>query len=629
MKHTFFIDFDSTFVSVESLDLLSEIVFCTDPQRDKKTTQIAEITRSGMEGTIDYQQSLAQRLALLRPTRAHLTELVERLKPTISRSFLQNEPFFRTHAERIYILSGGFCEFIEPVVSLFGIQPDHILANTLCFDVDGTYQGYDVANPLAKSSLGKVHAIKALGLDPENLVMVGDGITDYKVKEAGIAAHFYAYIEHIARPTVLAVATKTVRSWDEILADLDLPRRERYPKSKIRVLLLENIHPNALRLFESEGYQIETHKKSLSEAELCEKIERVQILGIRSKTQITTAVIKAAKQLQAVGAFCIGTNQVDLKSAASRGIAVFNAPYSNTRSVVELVLCEIIALQRRLFEKSTQMHAGHWDKSAQGATEVRGKTLGIIGYGNIGSQLSILAEGLGMHVCYYDIAQKLTLGNAQKATTLDELLKVADIVTVHVDGRASNTHLIGERELSLMKKTAHLINASRGHVVDIRALTAHLQRGALAGAAIDVFPEEPLKNGSFATALQDIPNVILTPHIAGSTEEAQSQIGTFVAERLIEYINTGSTSLSVNFPHIQLEPQGMVHRIIHIHENVPGVLAAINEIFGSSGVNIEAQYLKTNERVGYVITDVNRAMDEEIIKKLKSISGTIRVRLLY
>jgi D-3-phosphoglycerate dehydrogenase len=629
MQYTFYIDFDSTFVSVESLDLLAEIVFATDPQRDTRVASLAAITTQGMDGTIDYQESLRRRLEVLQPHRSQIEVLIDRLRSLVSTSFESHADFLRTHASQIYIISGGFHEFIDPIVARYGITPDHVFANTLTFSSDGAYAGYDAQSPLASGSDGKIQIIRTLGIDPARAIMIGDGSTDARVKHADLVWRFYAYTEHVERPSVITAADRVVKSFDEVLADLDIPRFSRYPKSKIKVLLLENIHPNAVALFEKEGYQIETMKKSLNEKDLKEKIKSIHILGIRSKTQVTKAVLQSAAHLHAIGAFCIGTNQIDLSAAATRGTAIFNAPFSNTRSVVELTISQIIALKRRLTEKNEQMHGGRWDKSAEGCHEIRGKVLGIVGYGNIGTQLSIVAEALGMQVIYYDIAQKLTLGNARKALSLDELLKCADVVTLHVDGRSTNTHLIAERELHLMKKGACLINASRGHVVDLSALRSSLKSGHLSGAAIDVFPEEPLENGTFTTSLQGIPNVILTPHIAGSTVEAQSQIGTFVAERIIEYINTGSTTLSVSLPAIQLTAQGAVHRIIHIHENVPGVLASLNEVFGHARVNIEAQYLKTNEQVGYVITDVNRVVDQELITKLKHIPGTIRVRVLY
>jgi len=337
-----------------------------------------------------------------------------------------------------------------------------------------------------------------------------------------------------------------------------------------------------------------------------------------------------AKKLLAIGAFCIGTNQIDLKTASQKGITVFNAPYSNTRSVVEIAIGEIIMLYRRIFEKNKKLHQGIWDKLVKNCFEIRGKKLGIIGYGNIGSQLSVLAENLGMEVYFYDAVDKLALGNAIKCESLKELLGKVNVVTLHVDGRETNKNLIGYKEFKLMKDKVLFLNLSRGFVVDIKALADNIKNGKIAGAAIDVFTNEPRKNNEkFICQLQNLPNVILTPHIAGNTEEAQKNIGDFVTKKIIDYINTGNTMLSVNFPNIQLPQQKKFHRLIHIHQNIPGILAKINSILGNNNINIEGQYLKTNENIGYVITDVNKKYNPSVMSELKKIPGTIRFRILY
>lgn len=402
-----------------------------------------------------------------------------------------------------------------------------------------------------------------------------------------------------------------------------------YPKERIKVLLLENIHPLAAEAFRKEGYKVETIAGSLSEDELIEALKDVNILGIRSKTKLTSKVIENAPRLLSVGAFCIGTNQIDLDAAGKHGIAVFNAPYSNTRSVVELTLGEILMLARRAVEKSRGMHAGEWNKSAAGSVEVRGKALGIIGYGNIGSQLSVLAEALGMKVYFYDITDKLTLGNATRCATLEELLGISDIVSIHVDGRASNKNLIGKTEIDQMKDGAFLINNSRGSIVDIDALADALKSGKIAGAAADVFPVEPDNGQPFVSPLQGLPNVILTPHIGGSTEEAQEGIGEFVSQKIINFINTGNTMLSVNIPNLQLPQLENAHRLIHIHQNVPGVLAKVNGIITETKANIVGQYLSTTNDIGYVITDIGQQYSDTIKDKLAKLPETIRIRLLY
>ena len=402
-----------------------------------------------------------------------------------------------------------------------------------------------------------------------------------------------------------------------------------FPKNKIKVLILENIHTDAEQIFEREGYQIEVISSALSEEELCEKIQGVFIIGIRSKTHITRKVLEHADRLMAVGAFCIGTNQIDLKACAEQGVIVFNAPYSNTRSVVELALAEIIMLMRRIPYMTTGMHQGKWDKSAKGSYEIRSKKLGIIGYGNIGAQLSVLAEAAGMDVYYYDLVEKLALGNATKVDTLDELLAKVDVVTLHVDGRKENKMIFGEEQFKKMKPGSIFINLSRGFVVDIDALASHLESGHIAGAAVDVYPEEPKSNQEeFVSKLRGIPNVILTPHIGGSTQEAQKNIANYVPGMIIDYINTGNSFNSVNFPNLQLPALKNAHRLIHVHRNEPGIMAKINQILATSDANIVGQYLKTNEEIGYVITDVNK-YSQAVLDELKAIEGTIRFRILY
>jgi len=398
----------------------------------------------------------------------------------------------------------------------------------------------------------------------------------------------------------------------------------------LKVLLLENIHPDAVARFKKEGYSLELMTKSLGEDELCAKMKDVAVLGIRSKTEVTKKVLDSAPKLMIVGAFCIGTNQIDLEECSKRGIAVFNAPYSNTRSVVELAIGEIIMLTRNVFDKSVKLHAGVWDKSAKNCFEIRGKKLGIIGYGNIGTQLSVVAESLGMDVYFYDIVEKLALGNAHKCDSMDEVLKKCDAVTLHVDGNPSNKNLISARELGIMKKGAILLNLSRGHVIDVPALAEHIKSGHLGGAAIDVYPREPRSNDEkFASELQNLPNVILSPHIGGSTEEAQKNIGEFVSAKIVDFVNAGNTYLSVNIPNIQLPELKNAHRFIHIHHNSPGVLAHINSTLAKHKINILGQYLKTDEAIGYVITDVSKEYDNAVINELKNVPHTLKFRVLY
>jgi D-3-phosphoglycerate dehydrogenase len=397
----------------------------------------------------------------------------------------------------------------------------------------------------------------------------------------------------------------------------------------VRVLLLEQIHPDATALLTSAGFQVETLDRALDEDELVERIGDVTLLGIRSKTHVTARVLDAAPELVAIGAFCIGTNQIDLSAASERGITVFNAPYSNTRSVVELAIAEIVALTRRLTEKNALMHAGVWDKSASGAHEVRGRTLGIVGYGNIGTQLSVLAEDLGMRVLFFDTADRLALGNAHRCGSLDELLAEADVVTLHVDGRASNDNFFGAAEFARMRRGSLFLNLSRGFVVDYAALRERIESGHIAGAAVDVFPVEPRRRGDeFISELRGLDNVILTPHIGGSTEEAQQDIGRFVAGKFRDFMIEGATAMSVNLPGITLPQPPGTHRLILIHRNVPGVMATVNGILAEHKVNVEAQLLGTRGEVGYVVTDVSATYTDEMLDQLRSLPETIRLRVL-
>lgn len=404
-----------------------------------------------------------------------------------------------------------------------------------------------------------------------------------------------------------------------------------YPKDKINILFLENISDTAVKQFTDAGYpNVKKLSGAISEAELIREIKNIHILGIRSKSQITPAILKAATKLQAIGCFCIGVNQVDLEAATQSGVAVFNAPYSNTRSVAELVIGASILLVRKVLDKNIAAHQGQWMKDASGAHELRGKTMGIVGYGNIGSQVSVLAEALGMKVIFFDAETKLPLGNASDSKSLKELLQQADVVTLHVPETASTHHLINKNTLAHFKKGAVLINYARGTVVDIPALKKAIEKGVIGGAAIDVFPVEPEKNGDpFVSELQGLPNVLLTPHIGGSTQEAQSNIGVDVSAKLFHYLEKGISTGSHTIPALALPPQEGAHRILHIHQNVPGVLSQINTLLSKNNINILGQYLKTNDRIGYVVLDVDKNISRNAIELLKGVKASIKVRLLY
>ncbi len=404
-----------------------------------------------------------------------------------------------------------------------------------------------------------------------------------------------------------------------------------YPKDKIKILMLENISDAAIKVFKDAGYaDIKKISGALSEDQLINEIKQVHMVGIRSKTQITEKVLQHAEKLQAIGCFCIGTNQVNLQAARKKGIVVFNAPYSNTRSVAELVIGASIILIRKILDKNKAAHEGQWKKDAKGSFEIRGKTLGIIGYGNIGSQVSILAESLGMKVIFYDNVTKLPLGNASSRKTLREVVSKADVITLHIPETQQTKNLINKTLLKHFKKGSILINFARGEVVDLDALATALRAGHLSGAAIDVFPIEPEKNGDpFSSPLQHIPNVLLTPHVGGSTEEAQHNIGEDVSAKLLQYLEMGATTGSHTVPEISLPPQEGTHRILHIHTNVPGVLSEINTTLSENKINVLGQYLKTNDAIGYVVLDIDKKLSKNAVELLRKVKGSLKVRLLY
>jgi D-3-phosphoglycerate dehydrogenase len=626
-KRNYIFDFDSTLTRVEALDVLAEITLANNPKKEEIIQEIIDITNLGIDGEISFTESLERRIKLLNANESDLSGLVVALKKQVSKSIESNKEFFEDFANDIYVISCGFKEFIDPIVKEYNIPSERVFANTFEFAKDGEIIGFDADNPLSQHN-GKIQCLKDMNLEGE-IQVIGDGYSDYVTREAGVADKFFAYTENVSRDKTTENADHIAPSLDEFLYVNKLPRNISYPKNRIKILLLENVHPDAFKKLSTDGFTVETVSKSLSEDELIEKIKDVHVLGIRSKTNVTKRVIDAAEKLMVVSAFCIGTKQIDLEACKESGVVVFNAPYSNTRSVVELAIGEIIMLMRSVFQRSTEIHNGQWNKTAEGSKEVRGKKLGIVGYGNIGKQLSILAEALGMDVYYYDVEDKLALGNATKIDKLEDLLSISDVITLHIDDNAANKNFFGEKEISQMKDGAHLVNLSRGFIVDIPALVAALKSGKIAGTAIDVYPEEPRKNGEFFTELQGLPNVILTPHVGGSTEEAQRDIADFVPSKIMAYINSGNTVDAVNFPNIRLPRQTNAHRFLHIHKNVPGVMAKINKILAKYDLNITGQYLSTDPKVGYVITDLDKEYNKEVIEKLRNVEGTIKFRVLY
>lgn len=628
MKPALLIDFDSTMVSVESLDLLAEISLRRHPERESIVAQISQITRDGMEGKLDFRESLEQRLALLSATRADVEELVSQLHGLITPSFASHREQLSDAKDRIFVLTGGFREIVVPIAESLGLHADHVFANEFIYDENGVIIGFDQEIPLSRAG-GKVEVALQLQI-AGRVVAIGDGYTDFEIKERGAADEFFCFAEIIKRDVVAERADKVVHGIDEVFAELDLPTRYSFPRSKLRVLLLDEVDSSAADRLSAEGYRVEVINEKLEEADLIRELADVSILGIRTRSKLPAHVFNEAKRLQAVGVFAIGLDHVDLSHAASRGIAVFNAPYSNTRSVVEMALAQIIMLMRKIPLHNANMHNGQWVKFAKDSFEVRGKTLGIIGYGNIGSQLSVLAEAIGMDVIYYDLVEKLAHGKAKRVATMDELFAKSDVISLHCDGRMTNKNLIGAEEFAKMKPGVIFINLARGHVVDLPALREAVLSGHVSGAAVDVFPVEPKSaKAEFDSVLRGLDNVMITPHVGGSTEEAQRNIAAFVSERLLTFMSTGETYGSATLPEVDLAPLARGTRILHIHRNVPGLVARVSSILASHGVNIIDQRLKTRNELGYLVTDVSGRIDEAVLKEIRDVPETIRVREVY
>lgn len=629
LKDTYIIiDFDSTFMKVEALEELAEIVLKDSPDKDRIVDEIKAITSLGVDGKITFNESLTRRLNLLRVHESHLEKLVRRLKRKVSVSFNRNKEFFKKFKGHIYIISNGFKEFIDPIVARYGIDSEHVLGNTFLFDENGWVTGFDQDNPLAHSK-GKSRRLKDLNL-PGEISVIGDAYTDFEMVEAGIAHKFYMFTENVFRESILDKADHVTPSFDEFLYVNQMPRALSYPKNRIRVLLPPDLHPGAREVFAAEGYQVDILEETPTEEELCRQIKDVTILGVTSEMAVNEKVLRHANRLMAVGLFDTGSGQIDQQACAAGGVIVFNAPYTNTRSQVELAIGQIIMLMRDVPAQSRRMQRGLWDKSPTTSFEVRGKKLGIVGYGHAGRQLSVLAEALGMDVYFYDLLEKPALGNATKCNTLRELLRKSDVVSLHVDQRPENKSFFTRSAFRSMAKNSILINISNGEAVDLKALIAYLKSGKLRGAALDAFPEKALVGDApLLEELRDFDNVLLTPNIAGHTLEARQETADFVPARIIEYVNSGNTAESTNFPRLQLPSLKNAHRLIHIHKNRPGLLARIDSVMAKHNINILGQYLKTNDEIGYVIIDIDKKYGKQVLKDLKDIEHTIKFRVLY
>lgn len=613
------LDFDSTIVQGETLEVLAEIALSNHSERERIVAELGELTAKAMDGSIDFAVALERRIALFQADKTHLKTAIAKLKGWITPSFLEYRQVLAQFSQYIYVVSGGFYEVIVPVVELLGLAKERVYANTFVYSHDGRIVGVDLSNPLSQSD-GKRRIIERLELKGKGIVL-GDGISDFEAANGLSHVTFCAFTENVHRAGIVSRAEKVLANGRELFASL--AKGAKLPKTR-RALLLEGVHAGAGEMLEQAGFVVEQLATSLDASALSKRLDGVNFLGIRSKTRISADLLKKAAELECIGCFCIGTEQVDHKVAGSLGIPVFNAPFANTRSVVELAMACIIMLSRRAADKSAKMHAGKWDKSLAGASEVRGKVLGIVGYGKIGSQLSVIAEFMGMEVIYHDLEDKLPIGNAKAIAKLSTLLRRADVVSLHVDGRRENHRLIDAKALAMLQAHALLINYSRGCVVDISALASALKSKAIAGAAVDVFPEEPdSRQASFISELQNLPNTILTPHIGGNTIEAQESIGRFVATRAFDFIKQGSTQQAVNFPRLQIPKLSRGTRILHVHQNIPGILARINGTLSQAAINVERQFLATCEEVGYVVTDVE-SCPSPIMKELAKIPHTIK-----
>ncbi len=643
MINNIIFDFDSTLINAEGVNLILQksLQRVAEPERSKLLQELHILTEKATSGEIPLGEALHQRFSLTQTHRDDVLAVAKEMHQYINPFVKETIQRLQNAGKQIFVFSTSFEEIVRPITDCLRIPWDHVFTNQLIYDFKGQVIGFNEKNPLFLS-VGKgflAEQMKNEGRLPGRTAIVGDGATDLSLRKNNIAQIFVYFSGTKISQDIRQQADFSIDRFDQLLPLIF--SEEEYPHKLMHallpdeenhiitpnVLLLENVHKKAVSAFEEQKFPVICLKSALDEEQIIAKAANAQVLGIRSQTQLSERVISSLPNLWVIGAFCIGTNQIDLTAATNAGIPVFNAPYSNTRSVAELVVGETIFLMRRILEKNAAAHQGGWLKSAAGCNEIRGKTVGIIGYGHIGSQVSVLLEQLGMSVIFHDIVDKLPLGNAKKANNLDHLLQTSDVVTLHVPDTPETRGMIGARELQLMKKNSYLINTSRGHVVDIAALREALDSGHLAGAAIDVFPQEPHHvDEPFQSALQGAKNVILTPHIGGSTQEAQENIADYVSGKIINFIKSGSTIGAVNFPEVDLPRMPNTHRILHIHKNVAGVLAKINSVFARRNINVESQILQTKDQIGYLIVDVNHQISEHVIELLQHITETIKLR---
>lgn len=631
MKDKYFvIDFDSTFIQFEALDELAAIALQDKSGHEERLEKIQQYTQLAMEGKLSFPESLQRRIELLEADQSDINQLVKILRRNISTSIQRNEAFFEEFADQIYIISGGFKEYIAPIVGDYHIAPDHIFANTFTFDEHGRINGFDHSNYLAQEN-GKVKQLKNLRLEGD-VYVIGDGYTDFQIRESGLASGFYAFTENVERASLLEKADHVTPSFDEFLFKNELPRAISYPKNRIRAVIMSNLPNRVSEGLSAEGYEVRFLPASSGEERLKAEIEEATILAINPDTVITAEMLNQAKRLLAIGIYGTDRGQVDLETARRKGIVVFHAPHTSTRSVAELAIGEMITLIRQVPDINQAMHAGKSMQRRKPGHEIQGKTLGLIGYGSVGKQIGILAEALGMEVCFYDPEEWEGLGNAYPCHDLQGLLTSADVISLQVTDSEANRNLIDEAAFEWMKEGVIFLNMSVEKAVDHGALAMHLKSGRLAGAGIDRFPDigkPPHDHNVARSHLRHLPNVVLTPHISGSTVESRGKTAAFVTDNLINFINSGSIETSANMPDIQLPSFHNAHRLIHIHEDHPGMMAQIANIFSEHNINIVGQYLKTMHGVGYMITDISRDYDEEVVNAIKEIPQAIRLRILY
>lgn len=631
MKDKYFvIDFDSTFIQFEALDELAAIALQDKAEHEERLEKIQQYTKLAMEGKLSFPESLQKRIELLDADQQDINQLIKVLRRNISTSIQRNEAFFEEFADRIYIISGGFKEYIAAIVGDYHIAPDHIFANTFTFDEEGRINGFDHSNYLAQEN-GKVKQLKNLDLEGD-VYVIGDGYTDFQIRESGLASNFYAFTENVERASLLEKADHVTPSFDEFLFTNELPRAISYPKNRIRAVIMSNLPNRVSEGFSQEGYEVRFLPASSGHERLMAEIEEATIMAVNPDTVITSEMLDQAKRLLAIGIYGTDRGQVDLDEARKKGIVVFHAPHTSTRSVAELAIGEMITLMRQVPEINQKLHAGKRLNRRKPAREIQGKCLGLVGYGSVGKQIGSLAEALGMCICFYDPEESEGLGNATPCHDLQELLQYADVVSVHVTDSEDNRNLIDEEAFEWMKEGAIFLSLSSEKAVDHGALAMHLKSGRLAGAGIDRFPDMDKPPHDYQVArshLRHLPNVILTPHISGFTEESGIKTGAFVTDNLINFINTGAIETSANLPDVQLPSFEDAHRLIHIHEDHPGMMAQIANIFQEHNINIVGQYLKTLNGVGYMITDISRDYDENVVRAIKKIPQAIRLRILY